>query len=101
MMGMFRASRENAVRFYELLAIAEEAGSLILRIKHFNPDLSSWEAQDESMVFPLVRVDDRHAYFDGLTFEREGTDALNVYVRHDEKDGSQRELVFNYRRQAP
>ena len=39
MMGMFRATRENDIRFYELLAIAEEGGSLILRIKHFNPDL--------------------------------------------------------------
>ena len=72
-MGMFRQmAPEGGVRFYEFYTVAEHEGSLVLRIKHFNPDLTGWEEKDERVEFPLVAVDGTTAYFDGLTFSRIG-----------------------------
>ncbi|HKZ81681.1 MAG TPA: DUF6265 family protein [Pyrinomonadaceae bacterium] len=42
MVGMFRFVKDGKVVFYELMTI-EEDKSLVLKIKHFNPDLSGWE----------------------------------------------------------
>jgi len=80
-MGMFRQMKpEGGVRFYEFYTIAEENGSLILRIKHFNPDLTGWEEKGDSVEFPLVGIEGTTAYFDGLTFSRVGKDVFRSAV---------------------
>lgn len=72
-MGMFRLMKpEGGLRFYEFYTIAEKDGSLVLRIKHFNPDLTGWEEKADTVDFPLVAIDGTTAYFDGLTFSRQG-----------------------------
>lgn len=72
-MGMFRLMKpEGGLRFYEFYTIAEEAGSLVLKIRHFDPDLTGWEERDETVNFPLVGIEGTTAYFDGLTFSRQG-----------------------------
>jgi len=72
-MGMFRQMKpEGGVRFYEFYAVAEENGSLVLKIKHFNPDMTGWEEKDEHVSFALVAIEGTTAYFDGLTFARNG-----------------------------
>ncbi|HEX2445685.1 MAG TPA: DUF6265 family protein, partial [Vicinamibacterales bacterium] len=43
MMGMYRLVRDGKPIFYELLTIVEENGTLMLRLKHFNADLTGWE----------------------------------------------------------
>ncbi len=72
-MGIFRQMKpEGGVRFYEFYTIAEHEGSLVLRIKHFNPDMTGWEEKNEMVAFPLVAIEGTTAYFDGLTFSRIG-----------------------------
>ena len=72
-MGMFRQMKpDGGLMFYEFYTIAEEGGSLILKIKHFNPDLTGWEEKAETVNFPLVAIEGTTAYFDGLTFSRQG-----------------------------
>ena len=78
MMGMFRLIRNGAPVFYELLTLVEENGSLILRVKHFNPDMTGWEEKDKSINFPLVAKENGAVYFDGMTFKREGPDAISA-----------------------
>ena len=56
MVGLFRHLQSHQPSFSEIMQIAEENGSLTLRLKHFNPDLTGWETQDEMETFPLVRV---------------------------------------------
>jgi hypothetical protein len=97
MMGMFRLIRDGKLSFYEILTLSQEGESVLLRIKHFNPDLTGWEEKDRSVEFRLVRLEPRHAWFDGLTFERPDDDTLRVTVRvTDRKNGSSRdeELVY-------
>ncbi len=42
MMGMFKLVKGDKIVFYELFTISEESNSLILKLKHFNPDLTGW-----------------------------------------------------------
>lgn len=70
MMGSFKLVVNEVVQFYELCIITEENGSLLLRIKHFNKNLKGWEEKDQSIDFPLVKIEKNKVYFDGLTFEK-------------------------------
>ena len=98
MMGMFRAERNEEISFYEFFTVRETNGSLLLQIKHFHRDLVGWEGKDESVDFPLVKLQDRTVWFDGLTMKMMDNDHLTVYVRSENRDGSESELVFPYRR---
>jgi hypothetical protein len=98
MMGMYRMVKDGKPIFYELLMIAEENGSLAIKLKHFHADLRGWEERDASLRFPLVAKRDGRIYFDGMTFERVGTDRVKVYLAIEHKDGSVREEVFEYSR---
>ncbi|MEO1136468.1 MAG: DUF6265 family protein [Pseudomonadota bacterium] len=81
MTGMFRQTNsDGALMFYEFYHIAEQDGSLILRIKHFNPDFTGWEEKDESVEFVLVAIEGETVYFDGLTFSVEDGRVLNAAV---------------------
>jgi hypothetical protein len=96
MMGMFRLIEGGQLRFYELLAIREEGESLALRLKHFNADLTGWEEKGDPITFPLVKLGDREAYFDGVTFRREG-ERLTVFVLAGAGQQTAGELIFEYR----
>jgi hypothetical protein len=98
MMGMYRHIEDDEAVFYEFLTLAEENGSLILRLKHFHPDLAGWEEKDESVSFPFVAKRGAVMHFEGMAFEPAG-DGLTVYLAiGNKKDGSVREAVFRYRR---
>ena len=95
MMGSFRHMSDDQVNFYELMTITKENNSLLLRIKHFNPDLAGWEEKEESVEFKLLKLTETHAYFDGLTFEKVSDTSMNVFVITEEGD-NQSEIKFSY-----
>ncbi|PQA89045.1 DUF6265 family protein [Hyphococcus luteus] len=98
MMGMFRqATADGALMFYEFYLFAEHEGSLVLQIKHFNPDFTGWEEKDDYEEFPLVALEENAVYFDGLTFALEGEDVLRSAVSLDETSRAD----FRYERQTP
>ena len=101
MLGMYRLMVDGKPRFFELLTIAEEGGSLMLRLKHFNADLSGWEEKNESVSFPLVAKSGALIQFSGMTFQRDAEDRVTVYLAIGQRDGSVREEVFRYTRLAP
>lgn len=99
MTGMFvQEDGKGEVRFSEFLQVMAENGSLVLRLKHFNPDLTSWEEKNETTDFRLVAIEEGAAYFNGLTLRRDGPDGMLAAVRVRQKDGKIEELVFRYRR---
>lgn len=98
MMGMFRLLLDGKTAFYELMTLVEENGSLVLRVKHFNPDLTGWEDKGDSVDFPLVATAGERIFFDGLTVHRLSDNALTIYVAIAAKDGAVREEAFRYRR---
>lgn len=98
MVGMFRLIQDGKAAFYEIFTLTEEGSTVILRLKHFHPDLKGWEEKDETVDFPLVAFDDGQAFFDGLTYQRLGPNEIRVYLAMHTKEGSAREETFPYKR---
>lgn len=98
--GVFRLVRGDSVEFYELVTLAEEQGSLVMRLKHFRSDLVGWEARDLPVAFPLLRVEANRFWFDGLTMQQVSADEMHVWVAL-ERAGNVEEALFRYRRVGP
>lgn len=98
MVGTYRLIIDGKPIFYEMMWMLEREGSLILRLKHFSPELVAWEEKDKTVDFKFVdRVGDRMR-FSGLTFEKVGDRKLNIYLALRQKDGSVKEEVFRMER---
>jgi hypothetical protein len=97
MMGMFKLVRAGRAAMYEILHIAPDDGSLILRLKHFRPDLTGIEAQHETVDFRLVRLEPGAAYFDGMTFTRVDANTLLIHLAL-RRDTGVSEVPFLYHR---
>ncbi|WP_090258844.1 DUF6265 family protein [Roseivirga pacifica] len=95
MMGSFKLVNNGKVTFYELCQIKAQNETLILRLKHFDGDLIGWEEKDESMEFPLVKLEKNKAYFDQFTFELVSENQLNMYVVISD-NGKTEEVEFKY-----
>lgn len=99
MVGSFvQADADGEVQFTEHLYLMEEEGTVVLRLKHFNADLTGWEERDDMLTFRLLEMADCAAYFRGLTLRCDGDDGLLAAVRMSTSDGSISELVFRLRR---
>ena len=95
MMGMFRLIKDGKVVFYEFLTFAEHEGSLLLKLKHFNPDLTGWDEKADVVKFRLLKTSRDTIHFDGLTFKRGGNDRLEIFLAiRNRTDGSVREERF-------
>ena len=68
MVGTFvQETAEGAIQFTEHLYLMEEDGTLVLRLKHFNADLTGWEEKEDMLSFRLVAIEPCAAYFHALT----------------------------------
>ena len=102
MPGLFvQADGKGGTMFSEYMQIVPNGESLVLRLKHFNADLTGWEEKDKTVNFALVARDNGALYFNGLTYKREDADQLIVAVRMRNADGTTSELIFRFRKKAP
>lgn len=98
MVGYFRLVRDGKPVFYEIMTLLEVEGSVELRLKHVNPDMTGWEEKADFVTFRLVKLDGGAAYFSGLTFRRSG-DRLEIYLAlRNRTDNSVREEKFSMTR---
>lgn len=90
MMGMFRWFRDGKLRLMEMITIADFDGKITMKLKHFNPMLHSFEAQNETTDFTLLSVDERSAVWNEgkpvggpqhLVYTREGDKLTVRFVR--------------------
>ncbi len=100
MQGSFRYDRAGKLVFTEHFVLAEEAGSLVLRLKHFDQEFKGWEPQAESVLFRLVEIKEGEARFEGLTYRLVGADELHVFVLIRNGEGQEREESFKFRRSS-
>ena len=98
MMGMYRLVVGGKVSFYEFFTLAEENGSLALKLKHFNPDMTGWEEKDRFVTFRLAKLEPDAAWFGGLTYRRIGNDQVVIFLAIRDKTGTVREERFELRR---
>lgn len=100
MVGTYRLIKDGKPVFYEICWIVEQEGTIALRLKHFNADLTGWEEKDKTVDFRFIKKDGNRIYFSGLTFERLGNSELNIYLALKHKDGSVKESVFKMKREG-
>lgn len=100
MLGMYRIIHEGKATFYELLTLTEEKGSLVMKLKHFNPDMTGWEEKADMTRFPLVKITKDQLFFNGLTFTRVDEDRMTIHLALRGKDGTVREEIFTHTRMA-
>jgi hypothetical protein len=65
MAGVWRYVEEGRLRIVELLAIRQEAGGPVLRLRHFDPDLGAREEKGAPVTLPLVAAGKQSARFEG------------------------------------
>ncbi|MEP0189454.1 MAG: DUF6265 family protein [Erythrobacter sp.] len=101
MVGTFvQETADGAIMFTEHMYLTQENGSLALKIKHFNADLTGWEEKDDMLTFRLVAIEPCAAYFNALTLrcaDRDNPGAgLVAAVRMQSDKPEVQELVFRF-----
>ena len=98
MVGFFKLfDEEEGVRFYELLLLTVEDGTLVMKVKHFNADFSAWEEKADYVSFPLVAVEPDALHFRALSFYRRGPDAMDAWLVLKRGDESAEHLLRYWR----
>ena len=99
MVGYFRLVKDGKPVFYEIMTLLEIDGSVEMRLKHVNPDMTGWEEKADFVTFKLARVEKDALYFSGLTFKRTAPDRVEIYLAlRNRSDGSVREEKFTMSR---
>lgn len=101
MVGLFvQEDGDGGLMFTEHMYISEVDGSLVVRLQHFNSDLTGWEEKDDMLTFRLVAIEPCAAYFSALTYRcanGESTKNGIVVAVRLQSDGDEiRELVFDF-----
>lgn len=97
MVGTFLQQGEDGeIQFTEHLYLMEEEGTLVLRLKHFNPDLTGWEEKDDMLSFRLVAIEPCAAYFHALTLRCADADKPGEGLVAAVRMRSGGELLFNF-----
>ena len=98
MVGLFKLfDDEEGVRFYELLLLTVDDGTLVMKVKHFNADFSAWEEKADYVSFPLVAIEPDALHFRGLSFYRRGPDAMDAWLVLKRGDESGEHLLRYWR----
>lgn len=99
MVGVFlQENPDGSIMFTEMMYMSEEEGSLVLKLKHFNPDLTGWEEKDGMVRFRLLGIEPCAVYFTSLTYRCDGERGLLVAVRMKSEGPEVNELVFRFKR---
>lgn len=80
MVGLFKLYDDDGVAFYEIMLLDDRDGTLSLKVRHFNADFTAWEDKDEFVDFRLAAVEDGALHFNGLSFYRDGDDAIDGWL---------------------
>lgn len=97
MVGTFKLIVEGEVRFYEIMTITLDSTGPVLKIKHFNADLTGWEEKDKVITFPYVGASENMIEFDGLIYEKTAVDKLRITVSMKQSDGTISEETIDCR----
>lgn len=102
MVGTFvQETAEGAIMFTEHIYLMEQGGSLVLKLKHFNPDLTGWEDKDGMVTFRLLAAEPCALYFNALTYRCEGDGGMVVSVRMKSDKPEPEELMFRFSKANP
>jgi hypothetical protein len=95
MVGTFRFWMDGELVFSEFMNLVQEGESVSMKLKHFNPDLTSWEEKEEWTTFRLIELTENKAWFDGLTIERIGNEMIYQLALNENGVRTIEELRFS------
>jgi hypothetical protein len=99
MVGLFKLIGNEGVEFYELMLLTVDAGTLSLKVKHFNPDFTGWEEKAGFVDFRLVKLEPDAIHFSGLSFYKRDESGFDGYIVLRSDSGIREEkLVYTRRR---
>ncbi len=98
MTGTYTLQKDGKAVFHEIMTIREIDSSLTLRLKHINPDMTSWEEKDDFVEFALVKIEKDVVYFDGLTLKKDGDNGLTIYMRMQQEGEEAHSMELKYKR---
>lgn len=101
MMGMFRFVKDGKTQFTQHFVLAEDDGTLTLKLRHFDAAFNGWEEKDKHAAFKLIKAGKDAAYFDGLTFRKTADGGLDVFVAVKQKGETLREEPFKFKPVKP
>lgn len=97
MVGTFvQEDADGSILFTEHMYLMQDNGSLTLKLKHFNADLTGWEEKDDTLAFRLVAIEECAAYFNALTLRCADRDAPGKGLVAAVRMKSGGELLFNF-----
>lgn len=82
--GMFRFIKDGELQFTEHFLVIEEGDKLTLKLRHFNPDFTGWEDQNTFVEFPSVKIDEKLAKFEGISYELIEASKLKILLEMEE-----------------
>jgi hypothetical protein len=89
---------DKGPRVQEMWVIRPDGASVLVRQKHFAPDLTQREDKDAWSERRLVAVDPGHIYLENLTFTTKG-DSLDLQVRIPGQNGAAPTLLtYSFKR---
>lgn len=93
MMGMYRHYKGGEIVFYEFLLLNEDG----IRLKHFNPDITSWEEKNDFVEFEMISYTKDRIEMKGLVFERISDSEMEIRLKISQ-NGEIRTEVFSMER---
>lgn len=96
MMGVYRNIQNGKVSFYEFITL-DETG---MKLKHFTPEMKSWEEKEDFVHFELVEATANKLTFKGLVMELKSETEMDISLKLKEKDEVRTE-VFHMKRVKP
>lgn len=97
LMGYYLHKKDDKINFTEFFNVLKINGEILLRLKHFNPDLTGWEEKDKFIDFKLIEINENKAVFDGLIYELVAPDSMLIHVTGT-RDGEEWKEVFHMKR---
>ena len=79
MIGNFRIVQDDKPIFYEFWVVEVDENRPVLKLKHFNPDLASWEDKNAITKMPLIS----HSENDAVFAEADGSVSLHHHRMGD------------------
>jgi len=95
MCGTFKLMTNDGINFYEIFAITIDSTGPVLKLKHFNANLTGWEEKDEVVTFPFISAGDGELKFDGLIYRKKSEKTMQVILRMKNSDGKVTENVID------
>ena len=94
----YRHVSEGKNNFFELITVSEkEDGDLVMKLRHFNPDMNAWEDKEGQLVWEMTNITDSSVTFGPCTYTLVAPDKMEIYLVMN-NDGKIETEVFHFDR---